>query len=178
MLSLSTCLPALALATLILLGTGCEKPEIAPQPTESAALAVAAPKNHTVVVRYHLEALGDTCQLPLISPNITVDYERVVPQGNSRYRLLAPSAQHHEQEVTAAPKEVILPPITTYAEVIRPKITVTIWEDQVLPADSRIGYQVLCELLIDGKSAGTTTYVAIAGHNAPLYVTTQAEVSH
>jgi hypothetical protein len=171
-------LPALALATLVLFGTGCEKKEIAPQPTEPVLVKVATPQIHTVAVRYHLEALSDTSQLPIISPNITVDYERVVPQGNSAYKLLAPSAQHHEQEVTSAFKEVHLAPIATYAEVIKPKITVTIWEELASPPGSGIGYQVQCELLIDGKSAGTTTYTAVAGHNTPLFITTQSEVSH
>jgi hypothetical protein len=129
-------------------------------------------------VRYHLEALGDTFQLPTISPNITVDYERVVPQGTTSYKLMEASAQHHEQEITSALKEVQLAPIVTYAEVIRPKITVTIWEEQASPAGSGIGYQVLCELLIDGKPVGTTTYATIAGQNTPLFVTTQSEVSH
>lgn len=175
---LSSYFPVLALATLVLLSTGCEKQEIAPRPTEPAVSVAAAPKNHTVAVRYHLEALSDTAQLPIISPNITVDYERVVPQGNSAYRLLAPNAQHHEQDVIAVSKEVQLAPVATYAEVIRPKITVTIWEEQASLPGSGIAYQVICELLIDGKTAGTTTYTAVADQNTPLFVTTRTEVSH
>ncbi|WP_133271282.1 hypothetical protein [Hymenobacter radiodurans] len=177
MLSSST-LRVLMLATLSLLATSCDQEENAPQPTEDVLVKPIPLRMHTVAVRYYLKALDSTFQLPTISPNITVDYEQVVPQGNAAYKLLDATTQHHEQEVTAALKEVQLAPIATYAEVIRPKITVTIWEDQTLPSSSGIGYQAVCELLIDGKSVGTTTYATVAGQNTPLYVTTQSEVLH
>ncbi|SMB93655.1 hypothetical protein SAMN00120144_2673 [Hymenobacter roseosalivarius DSM 11622] len=177
MLPLST-LRILAFAALALLASSCDQEENAPQPTEPVRVVATPLKMHTVAVRYHLEALDSTFQLPTISPNITVDYERVVPQGNSAYKLLEANTQHHEQEVTSALKEVQLPSIVTYADVTRPKITVTIWEEQASPPGSGIGYQVICELLTDGKSTGTTTYVAVAGRTTPLFVATQTEVSH
>jgi hypothetical protein len=179
MLSYST-LRMLAFATLTLLATSCEQEEVAPQPqpTEPVLIKPDPSRMHTVAIRYYLEALGDTFQLPTISPNIMVDYERVVAQGGSAYKLQDVVAQHQEQTVTAAPQEAQLPPISTYAEAIKPKITVTIWEDDAVPANSSIGYKAICELLIDGKVVGTTIYAAVAGQNTPLYVITQSEVSH
>lgn len=168
----------LAFAILGFLATSCDQEEIAPQPTEPALIKPAPFKMHTVAVRYHLEASSDSSKLPLVSPNIMVEYERVVPQGNATYKLQDIIAQHQIQTVTSVPREEQLSPITTYAEAIKPKITVTIWEETASPPGSEIGYQVLCELLIDGKVAGTTTYAAVAGQTTPLFTITQAEVSH
>ena len=182
MMSLSY-LRVLIFATLVLWSAGCEKKESDPQPTQPVptepVLGVATPpKMHTVAVRYYLKALSSTSQLPVVSPDIAVDYERVVPQGLSGYMLLYPSVQHYEQEVTYALKEVQLPCIITYANAIKPKIIVTI-DKGVAPAPgSEISYQVICELLVDGRLAGTTTYVSAAGLNTPLFVTTETEVSH
>jgi hypothetical protein len=173
----SLSLRALALLWLPLLATSCAQSEDAPQP-QAAEISSPAPqaKAHVVRVRYQLRSLGDASYLPARSPQVEVSYERVAYQGPNSYHLLGPSAQLHAQDVTTTTKEVELANLNTYADALPPLITVTIATEQALAAGAGPGYEVSCELVIDGQVAARTTYTA--GPTSPLFVTRQFAVAH
>lgn len=169
-----------ALAVLLpLFATSCDQREDEPQPVELPQVQQAPQaKSHPVSVRYQLRSLGDASQLPTHSPELEIYYERVAYQGPNAYKLLNPSIQLHEQVLPTATKEVELPALHTYAAALTPLITVTISTEQALAAGSGPGYEVSCELLIDGQVAAQTTYKVEAGQTTPLFVTRQFAVAH
>ncbi|MDF7815902.1 hypothetical protein [Hymenobacter sp. YC55] len=168
-------LRVLPLFLLTLLATGCDHqaPEDVPQPTPPPTLPHAV-KHHPVTVRYQVRSLGDSSQLPARSPELEVYYERVAPQPTGAIHLLGPSAQLHDQNLTTQPREVALPPISTYAGEVHPLITVTIAAEQA----SAAGYEVSCELIVDQQVATRTTFRAEAGQTTPWFVTRQVAVAH
>jgi hypothetical protein len=172
-------LRVLPLFLLTLLATGCDHqdPEDVPQPTAPPTLPRAV-KHHPVTVRYQLRSLGDSSQLPARSPELEVYYERVAYQGFNSYKLLGPSAQLHDQELNTSIKEVALPAIDTYVGDVKPLITVTIATEQAPSVGSGPGYEVSCELVVDGQVAARTTYTAVTGQTTPLFVTRQLAVAH
>ena len=167
----------LALLLLTLPATSCDNAEDSPQPKETIEQAPQA-KSHPVSVRYQIRSLGDASQLPARSPELEVYYERVAYQSFNSYKLLGPSAQLHDQELNTSMKEVALPAIDTYAGDIKPLVTVTIATEQAPSAGSGPGYEVSCELVVDGQVAARTTYTAVAGQTTPLFVTRQLAVAH
>jgi hypothetical protein len=168
---------ALALLLLPLLSTGCDQSEDAPQP-QPVEVSQPAPqaKAHAVRVRYQLRSLGDAAQLPTHSPEVEVYYERVAYQGPNAFKLLGPSAQLYVQDVTTTAKEVELANLNTYANALSPLITLTIATDQAPAAGTGPGYEVWCEIIVDGQVASRTTYTA--GPTNPLFVTQQVAVAH
>ena len=167
----------LLLLVLPLLASSCAQPDEAPQPQPEAISQPAPPaKVHPVRVRYQLRSLGDASQLPARSPEVEVSYERVAYQGPNRYRLLGPSAQLHAQDVTTTAQEVELAHLNTYADAQPPLITITIATEQAPAVGSGPGYEVSCELVVDGQVTARTTYTA--GPTSPLFVTRQVVVAH
>ncbi|WP_324670950.1 hypothetical protein [Hymenobacter sp. GOD-10R] len=172
-------LRALALALLVVSTTGCNQREDDPQPTTRVPVPNEA-KYHPVSLRYYVKPVGRSFALPKPLPNITVEYERVTGGSSQSYGLLAPSPQFHDQEVTSVVKEVALPPIPTYAKsgAVQPKITVSAWVDEAPLAGSEGDYEVISELLIDGKLADTNTLKVVSGQNTPLYTIAQTQVAY
>ncbi|OUJ70844.1 hypothetical protein BXP70_23205 [Hymenobacter crusticola] len=82
--------------------------------------------------------------------------------------------------MSVALKEAPLPPIPTYAKSgdTRPKITVTVWVEDALPSDAEGGYEVISELLVDGRIVADTSFKVVPGQNTPLYAITQTEVAY
>lgn len=165
-------LPVLVLATTALLATSCSSREEAPQPSPIASL-----NTHTVAVRYQAKPVGTAAQELPKTLNLLVAYERVGQTGPTGYRLLAPVVQFHDPTIGTTTQEVPLSLITTYPNAIRPNITVTMWEDQALPTAARASYEVTCELVLDGKVTGRTTYSVTAGQLPPLVASSQTEVA-
>jgi hypothetical protein len=165
-------LRVLMLATTTWLISGCSHKEEAPQPTLIASL-----NTHAMAVRYQARPLGGaTTGLPK-NLNLMVAYERVESTGPTGYHLMAPSVQLHDLAVSDTAKEVSLSRIATYSGAMRPKVTVSIWEDQELPMAANVSYEIRCELVLDGKIAGQTTYTVVAGQIPPLEASSQTEVA-
>jgi len=152
--------------------SGCGHKEEAPQPTPIAALTT-----HTVAVRYQARLLnGNTAGLPK-KLNLVVAYERVEQTDPMNYQLSAPSVQLHDLAVSDTAQQVPLSRIATYPGVIRPKVTVSMWEDQQSRTAATVSYEMMCELVLDGKVAGTTTYAVVAGQLPPLVATSHTELA-
>jgi hypothetical protein len=165
-------LRVLALATTSWLATGCGHKEDAPQPSPP----LAALNTHTVAVRYQARLLGGaTTELPK-NLNLLVAYERVEQAGRTGYQLSAPSVQFHDLAVSDTVRVVPLSLIATYAGSMPPKVTVSMWEDQEVPTAARTSYELTCELVLDGKVAGHTSYSVAAGQIPPLVASSQLEV--
>jgi hypothetical protein len=167
-------LRVLALASATWLATSCSHKEEAPQPQQPTPLASL--NTHTVAVRYQAKPLGGaTTRLPK-NLNLLVAKERVSKTGPTSYQLLPPTTQLHDLAVSDTAQEVPLSRIATYPGAIRPKVTVTIWEDQEFPTVANVPYELTCELVLDGKVAGQTTYSVVAGQLPPLVASSQTEV--
>jgi hypothetical protein len=170
--SVTSHLRGVALAATICLVTSCGHKEDAPQPQQP----IASLTTHTVAVRYQARLVsGASSGLPHYL-NLLVEYERVGQTGSASYQLLHPTAQLHDLAVSDTTKEVLLSPIATYPGAIRPKITVSMWEDQQLPALATSPYELTCELILDGRVAAQTTYSVVAGQLPPLVASRQTEV--
>jgi hypothetical protein len=167
-------LRVLTLASASWLITSCSHKEEAPRPQQPTPLASL--NTHTVAVRYQAKPLsGATTGLPK-NLNLLVAYERVSKTGPTSYHLLNPTTQFHDLAVSDTTQEVPLSRIATYPSAIRPKVTVTIWEDQEIPTVANVPYEITCELVLDGKVAGQTTYSVVAGQLPPLVASSQTEV--
>lgn len=165
-------LRVLALAATTWLVSGCGHKEDVPQPTPIAALTT-----HTVAVRYQARLLGGaTAGLPK-QLNLVVAYERVEQTDPTQYHLSAPSVQFHDLAVSDTAQEVPLSRLATYPGIIRPKITVSMWEDQQSRTTATVSYEMTCDLLLDGKVAEHTTYAVTAGQLPPLVVNSHTELA-
>jgi hypothetical protein len=164
-------LRVLALATSAWLATGCGHKAEAPQPQQVAPL-----NTHTVAVRYQAQLLaGATVGLPQ-NLNLVVAYERVEQTGQASYHRSAPSVQFHDVAVSPTTQDVSLSPLATYSSTLHPKITVSMWEDQETPTVASAPYKMTCELVVDGKVVGFTSYVVAAGQVPALVASSQTEV--
>ena len=165
-------LRVLVLATTTWLVSGCGHKEEAPQPTLIAALTT-----HTVAVRYQARLLGGAMAGLPKNLNQVVAYERVKQMDPTHYQLSAPSVQFHDLAVSDTAQQVPLSRIATYPSVIRPRVTVSMWEDQQSRAVATVSYEITCELVLDGQVAGHTTYTVVAGQLPPLVADSHTELA-
>lgn len=164
-----------ALASTTWLFVGCGHKEEAPQPQTPTPMPSL--NTHTVAVRYQARQLGGlTTGLPQ-HLNLLVEYERVVQKASTGYQLLPPTAQLHDLAVSDTAMDVSLSRLATYPGTVRPKVTVSIWEDQERPTVANAPYEITCELVVDGQVTGHTTYAVVAGQLPPLVASSQTEVA-
>jgi hypothetical protein len=164
-------LRVLALATISWLATGCGHKEDAPQPQPLDSLTT-----HTVAVRYQARPLGVTTTGLPKNLNLLVEYERVEQISSTDYRRSAPSVQFHDLAVNSSVQEVTLSRIATYPSPMQPRVRMSLWEDQEFPKVASTPYELTCELVLDGKVAGHTTYAVAMGQLPPLVASSQTEV--
>jgi hypothetical protein len=168
-------LRVLTLAATTWLATGCAHKNDAPQPQQLTPIASLS--THTVTVRYQARPLsGATAGLPK-NLNLLVEYERVEQTSPTTYRLSAPSVQLHDLAISDTMQQVSLSRLATYPTTLRPKVTVQLWENQELPTLASAPYEITCELVLDEKVVGRTTYAVVAGQLPPLVASSQTEVA-
>jgi hypothetical protein len=167
-------LRVLALASTTWLAISCGRKEDAPQPQPPTPIPSLS--KHTVAVRYQARQLGGALTGLPKHLNLLVEYERVLQVASTGYQLLQSTAQLHDLAVSDTLKDVPLPWITTYPNAIQPKVTVSLWEDQETPTVANTPYEITCEVVLDGKVAGHTTYSVVAGQLPPLVASSQTEV--
>ena len=164
----------LVLATMTCLSIGCGHPDETPQPRQPAPVAFLS--THTVSVRYQVRPGGGASQGLPQALNLLVEYERVGQTGPTSYRLLPPTVELHDPVVRDSAQEAFLSRVAAHPGTLRPYVTVTIWEEQALPTAARTSYEVTCDLVLDGKVAGRTTYSVVAGQVPPLMASSRTQI--
>jgi hypothetical protein len=169
---------SILLAALPLL-SNCGDKEKEPAPTPVTPVRTAM--QHRVTMRYSIQSFGDASQLPATPPRITVDYETIQEFASGLQRATI-KQEGAFSDATTNVKEVVLAPIVTYNNTLKPRITITIQVDQVPPTGLQRGYRVPAELFIDGVSVGGAVYSAsfAAAQNpaTPLVLKGVLEINH
>jgi hypothetical protein len=169
------------LASSLALLVSCSDKKADPTPPPIITTPIRTAMQHRVTMRYQVVSFGDAAQLPTTPARITVEYEPIQEFATGLVRA-ALKQEALVADASTATKEVLLSPIVTYNNTLKPRITITIQVNEVPPTGAQRGYRVPVELFVDGSSVGSATYSAAlaAAQNpaTPLLVKAVLEINH